>query len=223
MANALTTAALLLVGVALAAGGFLFFKTALYLLGLLLGAGLGLMAASAVASTGAVSMTMTTTLVAAGVGAVFGIGVAGTLRTLLVVIPGVATGVGAAVLLTSASFADPASLLSPVVAGGAVAGVVAAWLLETAILILVSASWGATLVSLALGASLSASPGELDATLSSLFSTSYWVVFVGGLLAQVGVWYYLRIHVDDDQNARDVLLRKVGRTVGSGRSGRSSQ
>ncbi|WP_121821987.1 hypothetical protein [Halostella salina] len=217
MANALTTGFLLVVGVALAAGGFLFFKTALYLFGLLLGAGLGLMAADTLA------LEMTMTLVAAGVGAVFGIGIASTIRTLLVVVPGVLTGVGVVILLTDVSLAEPASLLDPMVAGGAVAGVVAAWLLETAILILVSASWGATLVSIALGASLSASPGELDATLSNLLSTGYWVVFGGGILAQVAVWYYLRVHVDDDQDARDVLLRKAGRTFGSGRSGRSSQ
>jgi hypothetical protein len=209
MADPLTTAFLLVVGVALAAGGFLFFKTGLYLLGLLLGAGLGLMAGDALA------LDMTMTLVVAGVGAVFGIGIASTLRTLLVVIPGVVTGVGAVVLLTDVSLADPVSLVDPLVAGGAVAGVVAAWLLDTVIMVLVSASWGATLVSIALGATLSASPGDLDVTVSGVLTTVYWAVFVGGVLAQVGVWYYLRVHVDDDQDARDVLLRKAGRTVGS--------
>lgn len=212
MPDALTTAFLLIVGVSLAAGGFLFFKTGLYLLGLLLGAGLGLMAADALA------LDMTMTLVATGVGAVFGLGIASTVRTLLVVIPGVVTGVGAVILLTDASLANPASLVDPLVLGGAVAGVVAAWLLETVIMVLVSASWGATLVSIALGASLAASPGELDATVSGVLTTGYWVVFVGGVLVQVGVWYYLRVHVDDDQDARDVLLRRAGRTVGS-RSG----
>ncbi|WP_135820203.1 hypothetical protein [Halostella litorea] len=211
MADALTTAFLLVVGVALAAGGFLFFKTALYLLGLLLGAGMGLMAADALA------LEMTATLVAAGVGAVFGLGIASTIRTLLVVVPGVLTGVGAAILLTDVTLADPASLVDPMIAGGAVAGVVAAWLLETVILVLVSASWGATLVSIALGATLAASPGELDVTVEGLLTTGFWAVFAVGVVVQTGVWYYLRVHVDDGENARDVLLRKAGRSVGSSR------
>ena len=137
MADPLTTAFLPVIGVALAAGGVLFFKAELYLFGLLLGGGLGLMAADALA----LEMTMT----------------------------------------------------------------------------LVAASWGATLVSIALGATLSASPGELNVTVSGVLTTSYWAVFVGGVLAQVGVRYWLRVHVDDGQNPRDVLLRKAGRTVGSRR------
>jgi hypothetical protein len=207
MASALTVLALFLLGLGLAFGGFLLFRTALYGLGLLLGLSAGL-AAFASGTFGDWGIVV---LVAAPL---LGVALAGIARLLIIAIPGAiggafvtATATDTALLPLSA--VEP-SALAPVVAG-ALVGIVVAYFLETAIAVVVTASWGATLVSLALGGATLEGPGAV----ADLVGALYIAIVVLGVVAQVALWYYLRTTLDDDEDAKRVLLRRAGKALGS--------
>lgn len=212
MASLLVTALLVVVGIALAVGGFLFFRAALYLLGLLLGLSLALGATS----SGHVPPDWE--LVVLVVGPVVGIALAATIKFLIVAIPGAVMGAGAAILVQGIPITPVENLVDPTVALGAILGVVVAKLLETPLIVLVSASWGATLLAVATGANLGSVVDAPGTAGGELLGAVYWVVFLGGIAAQAGVWYYLQTTLDDGQEARDVVLRRAGQTVGSLRS-----
>ena len=207
MTSVAVTVGLFLLGVVLTAAGFLLFKTALYGLGLLLGLSVGL-AVFTSGSTGDWGMVV---LVAAPL---LGLGLAAVARLLLIAVPGALGGATVALIVTGTSLADlTVSSLPPVVAG-ALIGVVVAYLLETAIAVLVTASWGASLVSLSLGTATVSDPSAL----ADLVGAVYLAVLVVGIVAQAVLWYYLRQNVGEDEDPRAFLLRRAGKAVGSLRS-----
>jgi hypothetical protein len=207
MASILVTAALFVLGLVLAVAGFLLFRTALYGLGLLLGLSVGL-AAFASGSAGEWGIVV---LIAAPL---LGVALAAVARLLLIAVPGAVGGAAVAAAVTGTSLTPvdqlSQSALATIVAG-ALVGMVVAYFLETAIAVVVTASWGASLVSLTLGAATFDDPANLAQVLGIL----YWGVFAVGVVAQVSLWYYLRQNLDDDEDPRKFLMRRAGQAVGS--------
>src|SRR6056297_2811767 len=109
MSNVALTALLLVVGLTLTVGGMFIYRTGLKLFGFLLGGGAGFFAASAV-SVGLVP-TIAVILVAGFIGLV----IAQKIYMLMLVVPGAATGFGAALALTGTSMSPLTNLIDPVV------------------------------------------------------------------------------------------------------------
>lgn len=212
MASLPVTLALLVAGLALATAGFLFYKSAVYVVGFLLGAALGAIAAGKLGFASLEALA-----IALGVGLV-GFLIASTVLTLIVVVPGAVSGAFIGLVISGAQVPPLPNLIDPLVAIGAVVGLVVAAVFQTPILAFVSASWGATLVSYALAptATLEAvSPAVLTGTSGSL-PVWFFLVFGFGLVCQAGTWYYLRAN---DVDAKEAVFRTLGRTVGNRRSG----
>ena len=209
MASPMVTILLLVVGLALAGGGFLFFNEALYGLGLLAGLSVGLAAFTME------SVPQQWKLVVLVAAPLVGLALAGSIKTLLVAVPGALMGAGVAIVFGNISITSAMSLADPIVVGGAVVGVILALLVETPILILLTASWGATLVSIALGGSLLQPGVPIQESVTNFLSLTYWALFALGVLTQVGVWYYVRTQLDDGQSLKGVVLRGAGKRVGS--------
>lgn len=207
MASLLVTVALLVLGLALAGGGFLFFSEALYGLGLLAGVGVGIVVYTAEGVPGGWG------LVALVVGPLVGLVLAASVKTLLVAVPGALAGALVAVVATGIDLSSLANLIDPAVAAGAVAGLVVALVVETPVLVLLTASWGATMVSVALGAPVLREGASLQSSVVEVLTLSYWVVFALGVLAQAALWYYARRVLDGDQSIRGVVLHRTGRLV----------
>ncbi|MEF8888404.1 MAG: hypothetical protein V5A30_11400 [Haloarculaceae archaeon] len=207
MASLLVTVALLVLGLALAVGGFLFFTEALYGLGLLAGLSVGLVVLTAE------GVPQSWGLAALVVGPLVGLALAGSVKTLVVAVPGALVGVLVAIVATGIDLSSPANLVDPAVAVGGAVGLVVALVVETPVLILLTASWGATLVSVALGAPVLREGASLQSSVFEVFTLSYWVVFALGVLVQVALWYYVRRVLDGDQSIKGVVLRRAGRAV----------
>lgn len=207
MASLLVTVALLVLGLALAVGGFLFFTEALYGLGLLAGLSVGLVVLTAE------GVPQSWGLAALVVGPLVGLALAGSVKTLLVAVPGALVGVLVAIVATGVDLSSPANLVDPAVAVGGAVGLVVALVVETPVLILLTASWGATMVSVALGAPVLREGASLQSSVFEVLSLSYWAVFGLGVLAQVALWYYVRRVLDGDQSIKGVVLRRAGRAV----------
>jgi hypothetical protein len=207
MASLLVTLALLVLGLALAAGGFLFFTEALYGLGLLAGLSVGLVAYTAEGVPEGWGLAV---LVAAPL---VGLALAGSVKTLLVAVPGTLAGAAIAVVAAGVNLSSLVNLVDPAVAVGAAVGLVVALVVETPVLILLTASWGAILVSVALGAPVFQPDVSLQSSALDLLTVQYWVTFALGVVAQVGVWYYVRRVLDDGQSLKRLAARRLGRTV----------
>lgn len=208
MASPLVTLGLLALGLALCVGGYLFFKEAFYLLGLLAGLSVGVFALGNEAILG--QWDLAVLVVAPLVGLLAAMWV----RTIAITLFGAALGFAVGWLVAGVSVPPVTNLANPVLAGAVVAGIIAAFLLETPIMMFASASWGATLLTVVFNGQLFS--GETpEAILASGLPTIYWLFLVGGLAAQLGVWYSLRTYLDDDQTLKRVLMRRAGRRVGS--------
>jgi uncharacterized protein (DUF486 family) len=203
----MVTILLLVVGLALAGGGFLFFNEALYGLGLLAGLSVGLAAFTME------SVPQQWKLVVLVAAPLVGLALAGSIKTLLVAVPGALAGALVAVVATGIDLSSPANLIDPAVAAGAAVGLVVALVVETPVLVLLTASWGATLVSVALGAPVLREGVSLQSSAFEVLTLSYWVVFALGVLAQVALWYYVRRVLDADQSIKGLVLRRAGRAV----------
>ena len=212
MASILVTLLLLVLGLALAAGGFLFFKEAFYLLGALAGLSVG------VAALGSEAVPGQWDLAALVVAPVVGLALAAALRVLFVALIGALIGGFVGIVVSGASLSPVADLVNPVVGTGIVVGIVGAFFAETVIFMFASASWGARLITIAFGATLVPETGPPEANVLALFSALYWAVFVLGLAAQIGVWYYLRTYLDDDESLRGIVFNRAGRRYESLRS-----
>lgn len=208
MASLLVTLALFVLGGTLCVGGYLFFKEAFYLLGLLLGLSVGVFA------LGNESVPDQWELLILVVAPVVGLLIAISLRTLAITVFGAAIGFAVGWLVAGISVPPVTNLLSPILAVCIVLGVVGAFLIETPIMMFASASWGATLLTVVFAGQLFQGSTP-EAILASGLPTMYWVFLVLGLGTQVGVWYYLRKTLDDDQTLKGILMRRVGQRVGS--------
>lgn len=212
MASILVTLLMLVLGLALAAGGFLFFKEAFYLLGALAGLSVGIAAFGNEAVPG--EWELAVLVVAPVVGLVLAVA----LRVLFVALVGVLIGGAVGIVVAGVSLSPITNLVNPIVATGIVLGVIGAFFAETVIFMFASASWGARLVTVAFGAPLVPADAPPGTNLLALFSFLYWAVFLLGLIAQVGVWYYLRTYLDDDESLRGIVFNRAGRRYESLRS-----
>jgi len=208
MASPLVTLALFFIGAALCVGGYLFFKEAFYLLGLLAGLGVGLFA------LGNESVPDQWELLVLVAAPVVGLLIAISVRTIAITVFGAAIGFAVGWFVAGISVPPVTNLLSPVLGVCVVLGIVGAFVIETPIMMFASASWGATLLTVVFRGDLfrGATP---EAALTSGLPAMYWVFLALGLGAQIAVWYYLRQRLDDDQTLKGVLMRRAGRRVGS--------
>ena len=208
MASPLVTLALLVLGLALCAGGYLFFKEAFYLLGLLAGLSVGIFALGNEAIPGQWDLAV---LVAAPL---VGLLLAMWIRTMAITVFGAALGFAVGWVVAGISVPPVSNLADPVLGVAVVVGIVAAFLLETPIMMFASASWGATLLTVVFNGQLF-SAGTPEAMLTSGLPTIYWVFLALGLGAQIAVWYSLRTYLEDGQTLKGLIMRRAGRRVGS--------
>jgi hypothetical protein len=208
MASLLVTLALFCIGAALCVGGYLFFKEAFYLLGLLAGLGVGLFA------LGNESVPDQWELLVLVAAPIVGLLIAISLRTLAIAVFGALVGFAVGWVIAGISVPPVTNLADPILAGAVILGIVGAFFIETPIMMFASASWGATLLTVVFRGELfrGATP---EAALTSGLPMMYWVFLVFGLGAQIALWYYLRNTLDDDQTLKGVLVRRAGQRVGS--------
>jgi hypothetical protein len=194
MSNIALTALLLVVGLTLTLGGMFIYRTGLKLFGFLLGGGAGFFAASGL-SVGLVP-TIAVILVAGFIGLV----IAQKIYMIMLIVPGAATGLGAALALTGTSMSPLTNLLDPIVLAGPAIGAVVAVLLQKVVVVFVSAAWGGYLTWAAL---------NTDSIVSSLASLSVptpplWAnALVGiGVVVQIITWALLRSYDDGELRAK---------------------
>ena len=206
MSNIVLTAVLLLVGLTLTVGGVFIYRTGLKLFGFLLGGGAGFFAAST-ASVGPIP-TVAVILLLGFVGLV----IAQKIYVLMLLVPGAATGLGAALTLTGTSMSPVTNLADPVILAGPVIGAVVAVLLQKVVVVFVSAAWGAYLTWAALAT---------DTVLASLTSLSVptpptWAnaLFGVGVVVQILTWAVTRRYDDGELKAK--VKRLFGRVSGRG-------
>lgn len=205
----LVTLLLVGIGLSLALGGFLFFRGALYLLGFLLGLSVGLIVlvnGTAPEGWGIAALV---------VGPVIGVSLALVVRFLLVATIGGLGGAVAVSVLASEPLVPSSGLPDPLLLAGVVVGVVVAFFLETAIIVLVTASWGSSMVALAVAAGASTVTTDPEVLLGGMGAVRI-LVFVLGLAAQSGLWYWLRRNKPDDMTAGQFLLRQAGAASAGG-------
>jgi len=209
MSNIALTAVLVLVGLALLIGGMFIYRTGLRLFGFLLGGGLGFFAASAI-SVGPIP-----TLAIIAILGFVGLVVAQKIYLVMLVVPGAATGLGAALMLTGTSMDPITNLADPVLLAAPVIGAVAAVILQKVVVVFVSSAWGAYFIWAAL---------ETDSIVSTLADLSVptpplWAnLLVGvGVVLQVITWVLTKRYDDGE------LTAKVKGLVGFGSDGAESQ
>jgi hypothetical protein len=205
MSNIALTAVLALVGIALLVGGMFIYRTGLKLFGFLLGGGLGFFAGSAI-GVGPIP----TIAIIAVLGFV-GLAIAEKVYLIMLIVPGGATGFGAALIYTGTSMDPLTNLLDPVILSAPIIGAVAAVLLQRIVVVFVSAAWGAYLLWAAVAT---------DAIVETLTSLSIptpplWAnALIGvGVVAQAVTWYLTKRYDDDE------LAAKVKGLLGLGASG----
>jgi len=204
VSNVVLTALLLVVGLTLTVGGMFIYRTGLKLFGFLLGGGAGFFAASGL-SVGLVP-TIAVILLAGFLGLV----VAQKIYMVMLIVPGAATGFGAALAVTGTTMSPITNLLDPVILAGPVIGAVVAVILQKVVVVFVSAAWGAYLTWAAL---------NTDAIVSSLASLSVptpplWAnaLVAVGVVVQILTWALLRRYDDGELKAKVKGL--IGRDSG---------
>jgi hypothetical protein len=208
VSNIALTAVLLLVGIALTVGGVFIYRTGLKLFGFLLGGGGGFFAAST-AGLGAIPTVAVILLLG-----FVGLAIANKVYLIMLVVPGAATGFGAALVFTGTSMRPLTNLLDPVILAGPVIGAVVAVILQKVVVVFVSAAWGAYLT----WAALATDRIVADLAALSVPTPPTWanVMIAVGVGIQIATWALLR-HYDDDE-----LKAKIKGLLGRG-SGGSSQ
>jgi len=206
VANLVTTFVLLFLGLVLTFTGVFVYRAGLKLFGFLLGAGLGFFATSAAGLTGIPQIAVFLLL------GVVGLWLARKVYLVMVVVPGAVTGFGAGLWYAGVSMDPITNLLDPsvlpTVLGGLVIGAVAALILQKAVVVAVSAAWGAVLTWAAL---------ETDTVIEGLASLSVpsppaWttIQIAVGIVVQVVIWYLTRRYDDDELNAKIMGLFGFG-------------
>jgi hypothetical protein len=208
MASPLVTLALLVLGLALCVGGYLFFKEAFYLLGLLAGLSVGVFA------LGHPDIPDQWELLVLVAAPVVGLMLAIWIRTMIITLFGAGAGFAVGWVVAGISVPPVSNLASPVLVGSVILGIIGAFLLETVLMMFASAGWGATLLTIVFNGSLFLAETP-EAALTAKVPTMYWVFYAFGLGAQVAVWYYLRTYLDDDQTLKGVVMRRAGRKTKS--------
>lgn len=196
---------LIVLGIVLATTGVFVYRKALFGFGGLLGGAAGALVGIGI---GADLLVFVGAIV---VGAVVGIYLVLTAYRMAVLAAGAITGLAVGAYAAGASLTSPGTLVDPLVGGGLVAGLLAGWLLRKVIVLVISAAWGASLVSIGMA------PAIEDVTnvreiVDAFVSPWLYGVFVGGIAIQVGIWGYLRFYAGEEEGEPESGL--VGRLVG---------
>lgn len=197
---------LVVLGILLATTGIFIYRVALVGFGGVLGGAAGLLVAIAIG--GDLVLFIGVGLV----GMVLGIIAVKQAYRTAIVAAGVLSGLAAGMYLAGASLSSPASLLDPLLAVGVVAGVVAAWLFDKVIVLVVSAAWGASLVAIGLAPPV-ADPTNITELVDAFVSPALLITFVVGVGVQVGLWAGLRYYGNDEGEPNS---RLIGRLLGRG-------
>jgi len=185
---------LVVIGLVLATTGVFIYRKALYGFGGLAGAAGGLLAGTGVAAEPVVLAG------AALVGSIVGIWLVMTGYRMAVLAVGGTSGLAAGMYAVGGSITKPMTLVDPVVAAGIIVGVVAGWFFRKAIVLVVSAAWGAALVSIALAPPID-DVTNVTEIVDAFVSSWLYGVFVVGIAVQTGLYGYLHYYVDDDGEA----------------------
>lgn len=180
---------LLLTGIVLATTGIFIYRVALLGFGAVFGGAAGMLVGTAVGG----DLTVFAGVIV--VGAVVGVLLITSAYKMLVFGSGALTGAAGGMYLAGASLSSPASLADPLVAGGVFVGLVAAYFLKKVIVLVLSAAWGASLVSIA-RVDFPEGAG-IDGVFDAFVSTELIAVFVLGIGVQVGLWVGIQYYRGD--------------------------
>jgi hypothetical protein len=197
---------LVIFGLVLATTGVFIYRKALFGFGGLLGGAAGVLVG---VSIGADLLVFA---VAAVVGAVVGIYLVLTAYRIAVLAAGGFSGLAVGTYVAGASLTAPGTLVDPIVGAGLVGGLVAGWLLRRVIVLVVSAAWGASLVSIGMAPSIE-NAETVREIVDAFVSPWLYGVFVGGIAVQAGLWAYLTYYAGEDDDA-EPESGFVGRLVG---------
>lgn len=193
---------LVAVGLVLATTGVFIYRKALYGFGGLAGVAGGLLAGTAVSAEPVVLAG------AALVGSIVGVWLVMAGYRMAILAAGGASGLAAGLYAVGGSITKPMTLADPVVAASVLTGAVAGWFLRKVIVLVVSAAWGAALVSIAL-----APPIEDVTNVTEVVDAfvSPWLsgVFVVGIAVQIGLYGYLHYYRDDDGTVESGLAGRL--------------
>jgi len=181
---------LLVTGLVLATTGIFIYRVALVGFGAVFGGAGGMLLGSAIGAD------LTVFVGAIAVGAIAGVLLITTAYKTVVYGSGALSGAAAGAFLAGASLSDPLTLADPLLAVGAIVGLVAAFFLKKVIVLVLSAAWGASLVSIA-RADFAAADG-VDEILDAFLSTELIVVFVVGIGVQIGLWVAAQYYRDGE-------------------------
>lgn len=196
-------ALLVVVGLLLATTGVFVYRKALYGFGGLLGAAGGLLVGTGV------DAGLLVLLGAAIVGAVIGVWLVLSAYRIAILTAGAISGLAAGAYVAGASPTAPGSFVDPAVLIGLLAGVVAGWLLRKVIVLVVSAAWGASLVSIGIAPPIEDFTNVRE-IVDAFVSPWLYAVFVGGIAVQVGLWVYLQYYAGDEgEQPQSGLLGRV--------------
>lgn len=182
---------LLAVGLLLATTGVFVYRVALLGFGGLLGGAGGMLTGVA---TGADFVTF---VALAGFGSLVGIYLVYSAYKIAILAAGALTGLAGGMYVAGASLSNLGTLADPMLAVGLVVGVVAGWVFQKPIVIVVSAAWGASLVSIALAPTIE-DPTNIRALVDAFVSPALLAVFVLGIGVQTGLWAAEQYYGDAD-------------------------
>ncbi|MFW6018161.1 MAG: hypothetical protein ACOCPX_05015 [Halapricum sp.] len=117
---------------------------------------------------------------------------------------GAISGFAVGLYATGGSFARPATLADPLALAGAVVG----WLLRRIIVLVVSAAWGASLVSVALAPPIE-DVTNVSEVLDAFVSPWLYGVFVAGITVQSGLYGYLQYAGSNDGEPGSELFTRL--------------
>jgi hypothetical protein len=197
---------LVVFGLVLATTGVFVYRKALFGFGGLLGGAAGVLVGVAIGAD------LLVFAAAAIVGAVVGIYLVLTAYRIAVLAAGGISGLAVGTYVASASLTSPGTLVDPIVGVALVGGLVAGWLLRRVIVLIVSAAWGASLVSIGMAPAIE-NADTVREIADAFVSPWLYAVFVGGIAAQVGLWAYLTYYAREDDNS-EPESGFVGRLVG---------
>ncbi|MFB6166393.1 MAG: hypothetical protein ABEJ31_14640 [Haloarculaceae archaeon] len=201
MAPQILAFALVLTGLVLLSSGIFAYRAGVVTFGFLVGIAVGFALTGALGQTG---LTQLGTVLTLGIA---GLLLAGSLFVAVVVVPGAVTGFAIAFVLTGVDPTPVSNLLNPFLVVGTILGVVAAIMLKEAVVVVVSATWGALLVWAGVAT---------DGIVRSLAALQVptpptWVYALGifGAVVQGASWYVTRRY--DDDELRAAILGGAGR------------
>lgn len=184
---------LLVTGIVLATTGIFIYRVALLGFGAVFGGAAGMLLGTAIGADLAIFAG------AVLVGAIVGVMLITTAYRMVIFGSGAITGAAGGMYLSGASLSSPASLADPLLVGGIVVGLIAAYFLKKLIVLVLSAAWGASLVSIA--RTDFPDDAAIKEIVDAFVSTELVVVFVVGIGVQVGLWVGIQYYRGDEDES----------------------